>query len=111
MLDQKRDEEHFAVLHKYYQLPAISYFVLLVRCFFRICQVIVRDMLVKFMYVANIGKTIIKAALLNILQGVLVLKGKRKTIRLTSFFVSKMTGLLNQQPRENRFSTDLYVTH
>ena len=67
-------------------------------------------MLVKFMYVANIGKTIIKAALLNILQGVLVLKGKRKTIRLTSFFVSKMTGLLNQQPRENRFSTDLYVT-
>ena len=67
-------------------------------------------MLVEFMYLANIGKTIIKAALLNILQGVLVLKGKRKTIRLTSFFVSRMTGLLNQQPRENRFSTDLYVT-
>ena len=55
------------------------------------------------MYVANIGKTIIKAALLNILQWVLVLKGKRKTIRLTSFFVSKMTGLLNQQPRETDF--------
>ena len=48
--------------------------------------------LVRFMYVANIGKRRIKAALLNILL-LSVLRGKRKTIHLTWFFVSKMMGL------------------
>ena len=47
---------------------------------------------VRFMYVANIGKRRIKAALLNVLL-VSVLRGKRKTIRLTWFFVSKMMRL------------------
>ena len=40
-------------------------------------------MLVAFMYVANIGKKRIIATLLNILLGVLVVRRKRKTIRLT----------------------------
>ena len=82
MLNQKRDEEHFAVLHKYYRLLAISYFVLLVRCLFSNLPSDSEGqfMLVEFMYVANIGKKRIKAVLLNIL---LVLKAKRKTFRLT----------------------------
>ena len=85
MLDQKRDEEHFAVLHKYYRLLVISYFVLLVRCFFSNLPSDSEGqfMLVEFMYVANIGKKRIKAVLLNIPLGVLVLKAKRKTFRLT----------------------------
>ena len=40
-------------------------------------------MLVAFMYIANIGKKRIIATLLNILLGVLVVRSKRKTIRLT----------------------------
>ena len=56
MLDQKREEEHFAVLHKFTNCPL--YHILYCWCvfFFRICPVIVRDiMLVEFMHVANIG--------------------------------------------------------
>ena len=48
MLGQKRGEdilEHFAVLHEYYRLSILSNFMFLVRCFFRICPVIVRDIL------------------------------------------------------------------